>query len=571
MQQSNATSAGMVLSEMKVEVSGKLALCNHFERGEIVLKVTGGEAPYTYQWSNGADTDVISDLNAGTYTVKITDNRGAWISNSFIIQPPYILTTELINRRNASCSLNHNGEIELNIIRGRGPFTILWSHGLENETTATSLAPGHYSVAVTDYYNCTNTIEFEIGADELELIVDINTDCEAKGAISVEVKGGMAPYDYQWAHGPVSKDLMDLDSGIYELRVTDANGCATYKIIDLEPIPLSLERLVMDAADCSVTEAAGFKIIGGKPPYKIEWMDDPSIKQLVREGLSSGNYVLKVEDKSGCMVESMIHIESPSPLMVDINTRFDFNCNAEDIKGYAEVQIQGGSGPFSINWSSGETGLQEISLNNTGSVEVEVRDGNGCTVKAVKEVEFPQLNARMELSEILINVDGGNEFSLEEPIQFRANIPEDALAWEWDFGDGFYSDQRHPTHIYRREGEYAVALTIHDLFGCHSREIYHVYIEDKLDVVMMPNAFSPNGDGLNDTFQPKFKNITSYDMQIFNSWGELLFATSEMDSGGWTGYLHGSIAPPGNYVYKVAFTSLKGEKKYVSGVFTLVK
>jgi len=170
-------------SGLDVEISGKLALCNHSERGEIILNVVGGVSPYSYQWSNGAETSIISNLNTGTYTVKITDASGDWISRTIIIQPPFVLTTELVNQMDASCNGNNDGEVELKIVRGRSPFKIKWSNGLEDVAKATALAPGSYSVSITDFYQCTNTIEFVIGSGGgMEIVPEVkNIACADLG------------------------------------------------------------------------------------------------------------------------------------------------------------------------------------------------------------------------------------------------------------------------------------------------------------------------------------------------------------------------------------------------------
>lgn len=563
-------------SGLNVEISGKLALCNHSERGEIILNVSGGLAPYNYQWSNGAETSIISDLNTGTYTVKISDTNGDWISRTIIIQPPFVLTTELVNKRNASCEGKNDGEIELKIIRGRQPIKIKWSHGLEDVTKATSLAPGYYSVSVTDFYQCTNTLEFEISSDVgMEIVPEVkNIACGKLGAISIDIKGGSAPYTYKWAHGSASKNILDLEAGIYELTVTDSKRCSINRKIEvIHADPFTLEMVKKGDVTCSGS-ASGFAelmIKGGQAPFKVEWSDDVSLSGLTRRDLKAGSYELKVEDRNGCVVTESFMIKEPAPFTVKMDTRLDVNCSSANAMGYAWIQISGGVGPYEITWSNGENGLMEIDFITAGRIAVEVKDAKGCTAVASKEVVFPAFNARLNPLRKLIEVAGKDEFEVDNPIQFMGNVPEDALAWEWDFGDGTHSDQLNPTHSYLSEGEYEVVLTVHNLYGCATSDTHRVVVEDRSAVMMVPTAFSPNGDGLNDTFIPKWKNITAFEMQIYNTWGELLFSTAEIESIGWTGYLQGRLVPRGSYVYKITYISLKGEKKQKSGVFTLVK
>ena len=563
-------------SGLNVEISGKLALCNHSERGEIILNVSGGIAPYTYQWSNGAESSMISDLNTGTYTVKITDAGGDWISRTIIIQPPFVLTTELVNQMDASCDGNNDGEIELRIIRGRQPFKIQWSHGLEGVTKATALAPGSYSVSVTDFYECTNTIEFVISSGGgMEIVPEIkNLSCDELGSISVDLKGGTAPFAYQWAHGPVTKDLDQLEAGIYTLKVLDSKGCSIEKKIEIiHSDPLALEWVKKIDVMCagSASGLAELNIKGGQAPFKVEWTDDVGESSLVRRDLKAGSYELKVEDRNGCVVTESFAIKEPAPFTVKMDTRLEVNCSSSATEGFAWINITGGEGPYEIVWSNGIKNTNEISFQSAGSIAVEVRDSKGCIAIANNTVVFPTFNARLNPIVKLIDIAGREEFEVDDAIQFRSNVPEDALAWEWDFGDGSLSDELNPTHSYLKEGEYKVTLTVHNLYGCATSDTHRLVVEDRSAVMMVPTAFSPNGDGLNDTFIPKWKNITAFEMQIYNTWGELLFSTAEMESNGWTGYLQGRLVPRGSYVYKITFTTLKGEKKQKSGVFTLVK
>jgi len=576
MLQNGEVSAEIKPTGLNVEISGKLALCNHSERGEIILNVNGGVAPYAFQWSNGAETPIISNLNTGTYTVRITDANGDWISRTIIIQPPFVLTIELVNKVDASCEGNNDGEVELKITRGRGPFKIKWSHGVEDVAKATVLTPGSYSVTVTDFYQCKSTIEFMIGSSGgMDIVPEVkNIGCGKLGAISVNVNGGVAPYTYQWAHGPVTKDLMSIEAGLYELTVRDSKGCKIEKTIEVTHAdPLSLEWVEKVDVVCagSASGLAELKIKGGQAPFKIEWIDDASISGLARRELKAGSYELRVEDKNGCVVTELFMIKEPAPFTVKMDTRLDVNCSSSNTTGFAWVQINGGEGPYEISWSTGEKDLREIDFYAAGRIAVEVRDAKGCVREVSKEVIFPSFNARVNPMEKLIDVAGRAEFEVEDPIQFMGNVSEDALTWEWDFGDGSYSGELNPKHTYKREGDYDVTLTVHNFYGCATSDSYRIMVEDRSAVMMVPNAFTPNGDGLNDTFIPKWKNITAFEMLIFDTWGNHLFTTSGMESSGWTGYLQGRLLPRGSYVYKITYTTLKGENKQKSGVLTLVK
>src|SRR5690606_28113701 len=127
----------------------------------------------------------------------------------------------------------------------------------------------------------------------------------------------------------------------------------------------------------------------------------------------------------------------------------------------------------------------------------------------------------------------------------------------------------NPKHIYLSEGEHEISLTVTDIFGCTSQVRKKIQVWDYF--LIIPNAFTPNGDGLNDHFFPKFLNIKSMDFWVFNKWGETLFHTKDLESLGWDGQINGKPAMPGNYVYKLSFQTLDGRMQNQTEVFLLLK
>ena len=139
----------------------------------------------------------------------------------------------------------------------------------------------------------------------------------------------------------------------------------------------------------------------------------------------------------------------------------------------------------------------------------------------------------------------------------------------WDFGDGNTSTIQNPTHHYATQGDYTIKLITQNGGGCLDTKIAENYIhvtanpispsapDTTSDVkiiteafLYIPNAFSPNGDGVNDSFGGKGEGITVYNIQIFNRWGNLIFESNDIKIQ-WDGSYHNEMAPEGVYVYKV--------------------
>ena len=112
-------------------------------------------------------------------------------------------------------------------------------------------------------------------------------------------------------------------------------------------------------------------------------------------------------------------------------------------------------------------------------------------------------------------------------------------------------------------------MTVTDIFGCKAK------VEKKISVfdyfLVVPNVFTPNDDGINDYFFPKFVNIESLEFWILNKWGETIFYTDDLNSQGWNGTIEQVVGLPGNYVYKLKFKTLDGRTQTQTDLFNLLK
>jgi len=116
-----------------------------------------------------------------------------------------------------------------------------------------------------------------------------------------------------------------------------------------------------------------------------------------------------------------------------------------------------------------------------------------------------------------------------------------------------------------------VKLTGYDVFGCSTVESNIVQVTSPTELIVIPNAFTPNGDGLNDTFIPKLRAVSTFQMEIFNTWGEKLFITNSLESKGWDGTHNGQLAPAGNFLYQITYTTLDGQSVNRTGGITLIR
>lgn len=560
---------------MDLQLDGKFAVCTSGERGEIVSTVTGGQAPYSYLWSNGATSSTITDLLPGTYTLIVTDAKGCSVSQTTEIARPLNLRISLLKIKAVSCFRGMDGLIEIGITGGKAPYKVTWSNGLEGQLAATNLAAGTYNVTVEDSLGCVVTGTYNIREPELlffrETVEDSKCAGSKNGSITLNVIGGAAPYTYKWSHGANSRIVRNLAPDTYEVLITDRNGCTTGGVFVVsEPDPIVIESTYSEMLDCHGDEN-GFidlEIVGGIQPYRIKWADTP-IETLNRKDLPAGTYTVSVTDDNGCITTKTFEIKQPDPLEVRLFTRFDVNCETRELTGVAWVVIKGGTPDYRIEWNTGSANVEETNFYEDGEITAIVTDRNGCLVEVSKEVTMPIAFTDAAFTYTVISIGMQGEILVNEPVQFNDATLGQVIAWEWDFGDGTKSNEQNPLHTYTKTGKYTISLKTFDELGCVSDTKMEIEVFGSYRI-LVPNAFTPNGDGLNDTFIPKMRGIEDFEFHIFNKWGELVYSAFSKEDAGWDGTLNGTMSPNGNYVYKIIFKAVDGEKGSQTGVFTLV-
>mgnify|MGYP001172249013 FL=1 len=170
------------------------------------------------------------------------------------------------------------------------------------------------------------------------------------------------------------------------------------------------------------------------------------------------------------------------------------------------------------------------------------------------------------------NSDFCGVFAVSDPVTFFNISTGDIVNYTWNFGDGSpdISNVVDPTHVYDVSGSYTISLTTEDIYGC-----FDTY-EQTIDVtkgyeIILPNAFTPNGDGINETIRPVYNCMTEVQMSIYDTWGSLIYSESGEDIYGWDGTIDGNAAENGNYIMVVRAVSLNGNVIDLNGPVTLIK
>ena len=246
-------------------------------------------SPYTYLWSNGAITQDINNVIAGTYTVTITDFSSCQAIFDTVITQPAVLT-DSVQFSPATCGLV-NGTATVFPYGGTSPYTFLWSNGATTQSI-NSLTPGGYSVTIRDANLCVKTRSVNIAnAAGPTVVVDStrNVSCfgGTNGAVYITISGGTAPRTTLWSNGSLSNDLLNVAAGIYTITVTDANSCtATASGTVTQPAAVNDSVQVVNATCGQNNGSVSVFPFGGTSPYTYLWNTGATTSTL--SSLASG-------------------------------------------------------------------------------------------------------------------------------------------------------------------------------------------------------------------------------------------------------------------------------------------
>jgi hypothetical protein len=388
--------------------------CYGDNSGAIDISVAGGSGSYTYLWSNGQATEDINDLQAGVYTVMVTDGDGSTAQASYEITQPAELTAIAMGTSNSctnSATVVANG--------GTGSYTYLWSNGATTQSI-TSIPAGTYAVTITDANGCMTTASCSVTANQAfnpsASVVDVSCYGGSNGSITVTNANGTAPFQYSINGGlsyQSNNTFSGLTAGTYTITVVDANGCTgfvTKTIIQPSPLIVNINN-VQSSCYGSSTGSINLSVSGGSPSYSYLWSGPNSYAstQLNISNLATGSYMLTLNDNKGCT--SIKNVFVPSYNQVIINSIVtNIACKGE-LTGAIDITVSGGSGSgFNYLWT-GPPGYSSITedLNNlgTGNYNLSVTDpASGCIVTSSYVITQPA--TAVSLSTTKTNATGCN-------------------------------------------------------------------------------------------------------------------------------------------------------------------
>lgn len=378
--------------------------------------------------------------------------------------------------------------------------------------------------------------------------------------INSNFNGGYSPYTYLWSNGTkdVSTSVAPLLSTDYEFSVTDVCGSNTSNNLRVEVPVLAPLKLTMIPKDTSVIcRGVGVNlksmVSGGAYPYDYLWSTGEVSKDISSQILETKTYNLNVTDACGNAQNGSSHVKLDYP---ELNVSIDQDtvvCPGDSVMFVASVA--GGHGIYTFAWENGDVSQNSIfSSLSSRTVSVSVRDSCGI----IPSVDSVDLIIQKPEANYIIN---SPSLETETVIYFIDDSDGNIVSYDWDFGNGEFSNIYNPNTIYQYDSTYSVSLKVTDNRGC-SDSIKNDLKLTTSAYLWIPNAFSPNiyKDDVNSKFLPKGKGIKKFKISIFNRWGTVVFSSFDINEG-WDGtFISGKSAPTGTYIYKISVTGISGKE-----------
>lgn len=588
-------------------------ICPGDGNGQISLFVSGGTAPYFFDWPTELDifdgvgnaTASGTPVVAGTYTITVLDaNLCPGLTFDVTLEDSPTIVVDFSAIDSVSC-FNAGGFCDGSATAtatysdgSTGNFNFTWASGEADNgvmmSTASQLCRGDQPVTVSDGTCFVIDTVFIPSPDSLRIgsIMKDNVSCtgDTDGSITLQAAGGTPPYTYSWSTNETGPTISNLAPGIYIAVIDDANGCSFTVSTEIEePDPFILLEADIRDVSCNgfdngsyTVTFQGGTVLMGNPTYTWSNGIAPPTSSIA-QNLAAGTYSVTGTDDKGCQAEISFTINEPAPIGFNIADIAPINCFNEST--FITVDSAFGGGPnsffnFEVD-NFGESPLGTLFPIFAGEHTITVYDRSvmdGCFVDTTIIVTEP--------APISINLPATAEIELGDTLfqmnpAITATTQIDSFIWSPTTGllcpNDTFMLVNCPNPVVNITESMNYSLTIIDENGCEAFDEIFIEVDDNRNV-FIPNIFSPNDDGRNDIFRIYtglgVANINYF--RVFNRWGSPIYdmrdiAPSPDGTVGWDGRYNGERLNPDVYVYIIEVTFLDGETLLYRGDVTLLR
>lgn len=588
-------------TQLQLNVASTPASCNQ-TNGTGTVTPSGGTGPYDFVWTdannvviqtatniNGGNT--ASNLPAGTYNVLVTDANNCLANISVVVNGVPGNLTAAMSSTPETCFGSCDGTATVVLNGGQGPYVYQWSANANNQasSTAINLCAGTYTITFTDANNCTGIDSVTVTSPPA-VTAAVNavpsTICVGQSSTLTATPGGGSGsgYTYAWSPNVGSTQTVNVTPATttgYSVTIYDGNGCPSAMVsvtVTVNP-PLNVTLVANPPAVCAGTPSTLTANGGGGNggPYTYSWLPAGT----------GGNSTTATVTPTVTTTYSVIISDGCSPndtstVQVTVNPppapSFIGNPTSGCVPLCVNFTTPNNPTWTSCAWLFGDGGTANGNCNPSYcyytpgcyDVTLTVTDANGCT----GTFSIPGYVCAFE--NVVADFSAGPQPTtvFETNINFTDLSTGNPTSWTWYFGSLDSSTVQSPSYIFPNEYPdcYDVILVANNVNNCPDSDTMEVCIDPEF-AVYFPNAFTPEGDGLNETFVGVGQGIDEYEMWIFDRWGNLIYYTHDITKP-WDGKVQGKsgeIVQEDVYVWKANVTDVFGRKHKFIGHVSVIK
>jgi gliding motility-associated-like protein len=555
--------------------------------GSSLNFTTTGATTYTVDGPNGFSSSIqnptvtnITSAASGIYTLTATNSAcSATTTLNVTINPA----------PSPSISLNNNQLCEgqyLNL-SGSGGVSYVWigpssfTSNIQNPSInpATINSSGYYTLTVASANGCTaSTISQSITISPTPTVIASNVMVCINQPVNLNANSlgssflWSGPNSFSSAAQTVSLGNASFNlSGTYNLTVTSVQGCTNTAAanVSVSPLPtptISSNSPVCAGSNLNLNGGGGLTYLFNGPNGFSSTLQNPSIINV--SAASSGIYTLTASN-FGCSASTTLSVTifgtSGGTITISDTDRCVPFCSTLSVNTNGAPVL---STTLSVNGQLflGNTINYCITTAGNYTIGSSFKDNDGCiNTSTISVIAYPKPNADFLFSPLkpVENID--------EVIFTNTSTGVNQTNWNWFFNsnNGYTSSNQNTSYLFENSGSYPVAMIVKNGWGCSDTIVKMILIENEYSLYV-PNAFTPDGDGINDVFIPKGVGILKYDLTIFDRWGEQVFKSTDFFKG-WDGSFKGKPCQTGTYIWMIHANIPSGKSKEYVGHVTLYK
>lgn len=547
---------------------------------------SGGLIPYTLSWSHGLGQGGSKNITPDTsaiYRVILSDNCSG-VNDTAQINVKVLNPISVTAGPDTLVCHSSPMKVRVEVTGGDSKkYTYSWNNGLGNgpEHQIKPTVSSTYKIVISDGCSGVNGSDSTIVSVMAPLQIDIlgkDTACDGERIFYTTSRSGgrASTYAYQWNNGMGNNDNASTNAlAGTNIQVILSDGCSGFpdtSTLNLFVRPSLSLTTMADAVICNGDSILVWaKASGGIPSgYEFFWDNGIGNKaSFMASPKFTTKYKINLTDNCSSFKEDSVTISlnatpkiafSASPTLQCVGREIRFTNNTPGADVYQNTWFFG-DGKTSDLYEPAHTylkpGIYNVSLKVTNPFKCSDSLGKNGFIEII-----PAPVAAFDHDpEVATVANRTYDFS---------NKSSNASRYLWDFGDGQTDTIINLSHEYGDTGSYMVTLTAINHIGC--RDVWQKKLRVK-DIYLshIPNAITPNVDGLNEVFKPYIKGLVKYEFSIYNRWGELIFVTNDQ-SVGWDAKSNdGKVLPSGTYFYRITGATLDGDRISETGYVRILQ